>query len=124
DRGGGAGAGARGWPCSAGEARRWDGVLVPLAPVPSHPGDFRTSAAIPVELLESARRRGIPQVQCWALSWRLVSLLPLIPPPRGDRGNQSTPLPRRGGGREGGGTEAHVPAPAAGAMPPLGAPLL
>ena len=62
---------------SVGDVRRWDEVLVPLAMIPFHHGDFRTSAAIPVRLLASARRRGIVQVQCWALSWRLVSLLPL-----------------------------------------------
>ena len=62
---------------SIGDVRRWDEVLVPLAMIPFHHGDFRTSAAIPLRLLASARRRGILQVQCWALSWRLVSLLPL-----------------------------------------------
>jgi tetratricopeptide (TPR) repeat protein len=59
-----------------GDVRRWDEVLVPLAMLPYYHGDFRSSAAIPVQLLASARRRGILQVQCWALSWRLVSLLP------------------------------------------------
>jgi tetratricopeptide (TPR) repeat protein len=63
-----------------GDDRRLDEVSIPRAMVPFHHlGDFRTSAAMPVRLLESARRRAIPQVQCWALSWRLVSLLPLLP---------------------------------------------
>ena len=62
---------------SISDVRRWDEVLVPLAMIPFHHGDFRTSASIPLRLLASARRRGILQVQCWALSWRLVSLLPL-----------------------------------------------
>src|SRR5439155_16001808 len=61
---------------SLGDARRLDEILGPLAMIPYHLGDFRASAAIPVQLLASAQRRGIPQVQCWALSWRLVSLLP------------------------------------------------
>ena len=61
---------------SISDVRRWDEVLVPLAMIPYHHGDFRTSAAIPIQLLASARRRGILQVQCWALSWRLASLLP------------------------------------------------
>jgi class 3 adenylate cyclase/tetratricopeptide (TPR) repeat protein len=59
-----------------GDIRCWDEVLVPIAMVPYYHGDFRSSAAIPVQLFESARQRGILQVQCWALSWRLVSLLP------------------------------------------------
>jgi tetratricopeptide (TPR) repeat protein len=61
---------------SIGDVRRWDEVLVPLAMISYHHGDFRASAAIPVRLLASARRRGILQVQSWALSWRLASLLP------------------------------------------------
>jgi class 3 adenylate cyclase len=68
---------------SIGDERRIDEVTIPLAMIPYHHGEFQTSAAMPVKLLESARRRGIPQVQCWALSWRLASLLPLIPPPEG-----------------------------------------
>jgi class 3 adenylate cyclase/tetratricopeptide (TPR) repeat protein len=61
---------------SLGDVRRWDETLVPFAMLPFHHGDFRASASIPVKLLASAKRRGILQVQCWALSWRLASLLP------------------------------------------------
>ncbi len=60
-----------------GDVRRWDEVQVPLAMIPHHHGDFHRGAAILVRLLASARRRGVLQVQCWGLSWRLVSLLPL-----------------------------------------------
>jgi class 3 adenylate cyclase/tetratricopeptide (TPR) repeat protein len=60
-----------------GDMRRWDEILFPWSMIPYHRGDFARSAESAAQMYESARRRGIVQVQSWGLSWQLASLLPL-----------------------------------------------
>jgi class 3 adenylate cyclase/tetratricopeptide (TPR) repeat protein len=62
-----------------GELRRWDEIFLPWAMLPYHRGDLELSAKLAEQMYDSARRRGIAQVQAWALSWQLVSLLPRDP---------------------------------------------
>jgi class 3 adenylate cyclase/tetratricopeptide (TPR) repeat protein len=60
-----------------GEGRRWSESAFTLANVLSRRGDFRRSAAVAREVHEVGRRRGVPQVQVWGLSWHLWCLLTL-----------------------------------------------
>jgi tetratricopeptide (TPR) repeat protein len=60
-----------------GDMRRWDEILFPWSMVPAHQGDFARGGELASQMYESAKRRGIVQVQSWGLSWELACLLPL-----------------------------------------------
>jgi tetratricopeptide (TPR) repeat protein len=62
-----------------GEKRRWYEASFTLAAVLSRKGDFEGAYALSRELHSSARRRLIPQVEVWGVTWELWTLLVIAP---------------------------------------------